>query len=474
MPTIAAAVFDLDRTIIPTSSARVFQAPMVEAGLADSSGGALAEVLYRIFELVGESSIMMQAARLAPRAASGWDVATTGRAAAAAADELAEQVQPYALELITDHLAAGRRTVLATTSPMHLVAPLAERIGIEHVVATRWAESDGRFTGSIDGRLVWGRGKLEAVREWARADGVDLSRSFAYSDSYFDTPLLAAVGHPVAVNPDPRLAAVAALKGWPVRHLDKPDGVSKIAGRELQELLRPLMRPELIPNARFEISGIENIPSSGGALVVANHRSYFDPTALAMVIARSGRNARFLGKKEVFDTPVLGALAKAAGGIRVDRGTGSDEPLEHAERALRAGEVVMLMPQGTIPRGPAFFDPELKGRWGAARLATATRVPVVPVGLWGTERVWPRSSRLPGLNLDDPPVVSITIGEPVPLECDDLDSDTKRIMAAIVDLLPPEARERREPTEQELRATYPPGYDGDPDKEIERRPGSDT
>ena len=78
------------------------------------------------------------------------------------------------------------------------------------------------------------------------------------------------------------------------------------------------------------------------------------------------------------------------GGIRVDRGTGSDEPLQAAADALAGGEVVAVMPQGTIPRGPAFFDPELKGRWGAARLAAMSEAPVIPIGLWGTEQVWPR------------------------------------------------------------------------------------
>ena len=77
------------------------------------------------------------------------------------------------------------------------------------------------------------------------------------------------------------------------------------------------------------------------------------------------------------------------------RASGSDEPLEAAAEALRAGELISMAPQGTIPRGPAFFDPVLKGRWGAARLAAETRAPVIPVGLWGTEKVWPRNARLP-------------------------------------------------------------------------------
>ena len=140
---------------------------------------------------------------------------------------------------------------------------------------------------------------------------------------------------------------------------------------------------------------MEHIPAAGAAIIAANHRSYFDPAAMSVVIAKSGRTVRFLGKKEVFDVPVVGQLATALGGIRVDRASGSDEPLEAAADALAGGEVVAIMPQGTIPRGPAFFDPELKGRWGVARLAQLTKAPVIPVGLWGTEKVWPRSSRHP-------------------------------------------------------------------------------
>ena len=81
------------------------------------------------------------------------------------------------------------------------------------------------------------------------------------------------------------------------------------------------------------------------------------------------------------------AVARAIGGIAVDRGSGSDQPLRDAEAALRAGEVVIVLPQGTIPRGDAFFDPDLQGQTGTARLAASTGAMVVPVGLWGTEEV---------------------------------------------------------------------------------------
>jgi putative phosphoserine phosphatase/1-acylglycerol-3-phosphate O-acyltransferase len=132
------------------------------------------------------------------------------------------------------------------------------------------------------------------------------------------------------------------------------------------------------------------------------------------------------------------------------------------------------MPQGTIPRGPAFFDPELKGRWGAARLAALTKAPVIPVGLWGTEQVWPRSARLPNVtNLTNPPRIRVRVGEAVPLGYRSADKDTKRIMAAIAELLPAESRRAHTPTEAELARTYPPGYKGNPHRETERRPGTD-
>jgi putative phosphoserine phosphatase / 1-acylglycerol-3-phosphate O-acyltransferase len=229
-----------------------------------------------------------------------------------------------------------------------------------------------------------------------------------------------------------------------------------------------------MPYVRFDIKGVERIPEIGPAIVVGNHRSYFDPLAMSVVFARSGRTVRFLGKKEVFDVPVFGQLATAMGGIRVDRGTGSDEPLEAAADALAGGEVVAVMPQGTIPRGEAFFDPELKGRWGAARLAALTKAPVIPIGLWGTEKVWPRSSRLPNvLNVSNPPQVRIRVGPPVELKYRSLDADTKRIMKALTKLLPAEARKQVKPTAEQLAATYPPGYKSDPEKESMRRPGTD-
>jgi putative phosphoserine phosphatase/1-acylglycerol-3-phosphate O-acyltransferase len=342
--------------------------------------------------------------------------------------------------------------------------------------------ADGTYDGTLDGPFVWSAGKLAAVTEWARRHGVDLKDSYAYSDSVYDTPLLAAVGNPFVVNPDPRMMLMAAARRWPTLDLSaKSNGehVSSLAripvvNLELQRLALSFTHPLLFPYAKFHLTGIEHIPASGPAIIVGNHRSYFDPAAIAMAIARTDRTVRFLGKKEVFDAPVVGQIASAMGGIRVDRGTGSDAPLQAAADALENGDLVAIMPQGTIPRGRAFYDTDLKGRWGAARLAAMTKAPVIPVGLWGTEKVWPRSARLPNvLNVVTPPDVTVTVGGAVPLAHRSPDADTKRIMKAIMALLPPESRVHHEPSAEDIALAMPPGKKGDGTNETSRRPGKD-
>jgi putative phosphoserine phosphatase / 1-acylglycerol-3-phosphate O-acyltransferase len=462
-----AAFFDLDRTLLAGASGPVLADAMRRAGLG---GRALPgeRLIFGLFNTVGETLPGIALARQAASLAKGRSQAAVQAAAVEASEVLVRLIQPFAAGLFAEHRDAGRALVLATTTPYDLVKPLADALEFDGVVATRYGvRPDGTYDGTVDGPFVWSTGKLAAVRQWADDHDVDLQESWFYSDSVYDTPLLSAVGHAVVVNPDPRMVVVAVARRWPILHLDVPPGVPKLPllGIEPQRLALAFARPELIRYARFDIAGTENIPKSGPAIVCGNHRSYFDPLAVGMALARSGRTTRFLGKKEVFDAPVIGQLARAFGGIRVDRGTGSDEPLKEAGAALAAGELVAIMPQGTIPRGRAFFEPVLKGRWGAARLAQMTGAPVIPLGLWGTERVWPRSARLPDIaNVWNPPEVRVRVGPPVELDYEDLDADTTAIMAAIVALLPSEARQPREPTAEELARTMPPGWKGSEEK----------
>lgn len=451
-----AAFFDLDRTLLHGASGPLINQALVGAGIAPDRRLPGQDLLYRFYEIVGETLPSMALARGAALAARGWSAEAVRQAGELAAEQLETLVAPFAPGLLQDHREAGRRTVLATTTPHDLVAPLAKRLGFDAVVATRYAEADGRYTGRLEGEFVWAAGKLAAVRRWADANDVELSTSYAYSDSVYDLPLLMAVAHPHAVNPDARLQAFAVLRRWPVLHLDVPPGVPKLAGLEPFDVIRGLARPELFPFARFDIDGLELLPEEGPGIVAANHRSYFDVAALVIAAARAGRSLRFLGKKEVFDAPVVGPLARSVGAIRVDRGSGSAAPLREAARALDGGELIAILPQGTIPRGRAFFDPVLVGKSGAARLAAATGAPVIPVGLWGTEHVWPRRARVPRVaNILRPPKVTVRIGSYVHLGGTDHREDTSRIMDAITALLPPEAREPVEPTPEQIRLATP-------------------
>jgi len=473
----AAAIFDLDRTLLAGASGPIISSALKATGLMSDRNIPGEDLLFKVFNIVGENRPSMMLTKQAAKFAKGWARETAQAAGELAADELAANVQPFARVLIEEHRAAGRLVAIATTTPYDMVKPLADRLGIEHVIATRYGVKDGFYDGTINGPFVWGRGKVDAVKYWAKQHKVELRESYAYSDSFYDAALLGEVGHPVVVNPDPRMRVLAVARRWPTTYFDVPPGVPKLAGIEPQQAIMPFARAELLLYAKLDIQDFENIPLEGPAIICGNHRSYFDPLALGYAFAKRGRPVRFLGKKEVFDAPVVGDIASAMGGIRVERGTGSDEPLREAAAALSAGELVAIMPQGTIPRGKAFFDPELKGRWGAAKLSAMTGAPIIPVGLWGTEKVWPRNAKVPNvLNVIDPPHVRVRVGKALELDHEDMDADTTAIMTAITDLLPAEAHEWHEPTAEELALTLPSSYKGDPqDYECEesRRPGTD-
>ncbi|MDA8045646.1 MAG: HAD-IB family hydrolase [Actinomycetota bacterium] len=459
-----AAIFDLDRTLLRTSSTPAINAALFEAGLVGRETVPGQAAVLGFYDAFGETLPSMALARAAAWASRGWPVSEVAAAARDAAERLEAAVQPLARALLLRQRQAGHRLVLATTTPAHLIRPFAERLGFDDVVATRYATTVDpagvqRYNGWLDGGFVWAWGKLHAVRRWAGAQGVALDRSAAFSDSIYDLPLLGAVGHPTAVNPDIRLQAVATLRRWPVLHLNSPAGVPKALGVEPMDVLRLAMQQVARPLARLDMDGTGHVPRRGPAIIVANHRSYFDPVVWLLAVFEAGRNPRSLAKKELLDAPLIGALVKASGAIRVDREGGGRDAYAAAETALLGGEVVIMAPQGTIPRGPAFFDPELKGKTGAARLAAATGAPVIPLGVWGTERVWPRSSRLPDLTqVVRRPAVRVRVGPPVPgLSGRDFEADTARIMSAIVDLLPAEAKVRRTPSGEELARSRPPG-----------------
>jgi HAD superfamily hydrolase (TIGR01490 family) len=130
--------------------------------------------------------------------------------------KLMERVRPESMRLIELHRDAGRSTYIVSASPIELVEPLARALGMTAGIGTRSVIVDGVYTGELDGPFCYGPGKVEAMEALAETEGLDLDRCWAYSDSASDLPMLDAVGHPVAVNPDAKLQRHAERAGWPV------------------------------------------------------------------------------------------------------------------------------------------------------------------------------------------------------------------------------------------------------------------
>jgi HAD superfamily hydrolase (TIGR01490 family) len=126
------------------------------------------------------------------------------------------KIRPEARRLVDLHRHAGRATYIVSAAPQEIVAPLATSLGMAGGIGTRGKVVDGAYTGELDGPFCYGRGKVEAIAEIARWDGLDLAQCYAYSDSASDLPMLQAVGHPVAVNPDAKLERHARAHGWPI------------------------------------------------------------------------------------------------------------------------------------------------------------------------------------------------------------------------------------------------------------------
>ncbi len=150
-------------------------------------------------------------------------------------------------------------------------------------------------------------------------------------------------------------------------------------------ILRPMMR--VITDRHW--SGQENLPKEGGFIAVSNHVTNLDPLTFGHYLVDAGIPVKFLGKSELFRVPVVGQVLTGARQIPVHRGSArAIESLDAAEVALAQGECVGIFVEGTLTHDPEMWP--MQGRTGAARLALATGVPVIPVAQWGAQRVIPR------------------------------------------------------------------------------------
>jgi HAD superfamily hydrolase (TIGR01490 family) len=226
-PRRAAAFFDLDKTIIAKSSTLAFSRPFQAGGLINRRAVLRSAYAQFVFALQGADHDQMEKMRAYLSAmCAGWPVQTVR-------DIVAETLQAIVVPLVYDeavrlierHQAAGRDVIIVSSSGVEVVEPIGELLGADRVIATEMVVVNGRYTGEI-GFYAYAEGKADAIRALAESEGYDLAGSYAYSDSDTDRPMLEAVGHPYAVNPDRALRRIAEERGWPVLKFSRPVGLN--------------------------------------------------------------------------------------------------------------------------------------------------------------------------------------------------------------------------------------------------------
>ena len=331
--------------------------------------------------------------------------------------EIAGSIYPEAWSLVQAHRLMGHTVVLASSATRFQAGPLARELDIEHVLTSPLESEDGILTGRAGGPLLWGSGKAEAVRAFAAEHGVDLARSYAYSNGDEDLPFLEAVGHPRPVNPEGKLARVAAERGWPARTFPsrgRPGlltmartaalyggmfagigagvavGLVNRSRRQAIDVAAALTGDLGLALAGVDVrlKGAEHLWSARPAVFIFNHQSQLDMPLMCKLL-----HGGFTGvaKAELRRTPVWGQLFALGGVAFVDRGDTAQakQALEPAVQKLREGVSLVIAPEGTRSNTPRL------GRFkkGAFHVAMQAEVPIVAIVIRNAGAAMWRGSR---------------------------------------------------------------------------------
>ena len=350
------------------------------------------DVFYSLIDAFGDNLVVMAAARQVPLLFKGKQKSAVQFAASLIAPDLNDWLQPYAAEQIAKHKSDGRKLMLVTAMPAEVARPIASKLGFEHVLATEFSvDSDGKFDGGINGHFVWSEGKSTAVLEYAKEKEIDLDSSWAYSDSRYDTGLLSSVGHPVAVNPDQRLERIARESNWEIVTFDDASGVDTVvpSRAEAQQIAFKVLRPELLPFAEFDISGVESVGDERPVILACAPGNPFDWVVLALTISELGKPLGFVRSG---DSPA--DIAQSLGNNEMQVATGSP--------------------------------------WtSVAEAAAIANADVYVVKIEGSEAVWPHAKPLTIFwNIRNPPAVSARVEGPLRLGLTNASDDAAAIAAA--------------------------------------------
>jgi putative phosphoserine phosphatase/1-acylglycerol-3-phosphate O-acyltransferase len=380
-----------------------------------------------------------------------------------------------AWRLVKAHQRQGHTVVIATSATRFQVGPLARELGVEHVLCTELEAERGGLTGRISGRTLWGPGKIAAVGEFAERRKLSLPRSFAYANGNEDVPLLSAVGHPRAVNPQPELAETARTNGWPVLafrrgpgRLDPQPAIrtaamygaligSGLAGVALGALSRNRRRGIDLATSLFaQVGGVigdvdvrlvgeRHLWSHRPAVFFINHQSSLIDLLVTSTVLRGGFTA--VAKAEAAHVPVIGQLLTMADFAFIDRSSSTQarDALQQARDRLRAGTSIVISPEGTRSLTPRVG----KLKKGGFHLAMQAGVPIVPIVIRNAGELMWRNAKTARTG-----TVEVVVHEPIPTTGwtkEDLDRTVEHVQKLYEDTMeewpePQGAASRQEPS----------------------------
>lgn len=333
-------------------------------------------------------------------------------------EKIASRIFPEAWSLVKAHQKMGHTVAIASSATRYQVAPIAEELGIEHLLCTRATVRDGRLTGGIEGAPLWGAGKADAVCDFAKAHEIALSGSYGYANGNEDIAFLKTVGHATAVNPKPALIEAAQREGWKVLRFPRRRNASAatlarslgaycaLAATSLCGLAYALTTGKkrraaewvsatssdamlAITGIDVEVRGEHHLWAHRPSVFLFNHQSMVDGYVLLTLLRRGFTG---VAKKDVANMPLLGQILRALDFAFIDRGNARNaiEAMEPAVERLRRGMSVVIAPEGTRSLTPRL------GRFkkGAFHIAMQASAPVVPVVIRNTYEVMTRGSLL--------------------------------------------------------------------------------
>ncbi|MEZ4885077.1 MAG: HAD-IB family hydrolase [Chitinophagales bacterium] len=359
---------------------------------------------------------------------------------------LAHSIYPESRALVAAHVAKGHTVAIISAATPYQVNPIARDMGIEHVMCTRMEVVGDTFTGKVIEPACWGEGKAFAAQELTREFDLDLSKSYFYTDSAEDMPLMDIVGNPRAMNPDAKLASVAYENDWPIYRFNE-EVPSKLTSWVRTGLTASTLFPAVMTGIatgaknlswtdgvnsmmaavgdlgtamsgmKLLVKGEYHLWSHRPAVFLFNHQSSADMFITAKLLRK---DARAVAKKELKNTPIMGQLMQASGVIFVDRSNKEKaiEALAPAVEALKNGTSIMIAPEGTRS-----YDYTLgKFKKGAFHLAMQAGVPIVPIVIKNAHDAMPR-----GTNLMRPATVEVVVLPPILIEDWTLENLDERI-----------------------------------------------